>query len=147
MSSVEGFWHLFCLDAIWCYLDAYLDAYPALTIISSSAIPFSFCLQSFPAPGSFPMSELFTSSGQNIGTSASTSVLPVNIQGWLGLTGLISLLSKGLSRVFCNIMIWKHQFFDIQPSLWSNSHICMVSLVLHKALVYVMWVNDRWNHQ
>ena len=147
MSSVEGFWHLFCLDAIWCYLDAYLDAYPALMIISSSAIPFSFCLQSFPAPGSFPVSELFTSSGQNIGTSASTSVLPVNIQGWLGLTGLVSLLSKGLSRVFCNIMIWKHQFFDIQPSLQSNSHICMVSLVLHKALVHVMWVNDRWNHQ
>ena len=69
--------------------------------ISSSVVPFSSCLQSFPAPGSFPMSQLFTSGGQSIGASASASVLPVNIQGWfpLGLIGLISLQSKGLSRV------------------------------------------------
>ena len=72
--------------------------------ISSSAVLFSFCLQSFPASGSFPMSQLFTSRGQSIAASASSSVLPVNIQGWfpLGLTGLISLPSKGLSRVFSN---------------------------------------------
>ena len=92
-------------------------------IISSSVIPFSSCSQSFPASGSFPMSRLFTSGGQSIGASASASVLPVNIQGWfpLGLTGLISLLSKGLSRVFSSTTIWKHQFFGTQPSLWSSS--------------------------
>ena len=88
--------------------------------ISSSVIPFSH-LQSFPASGSFPMSQLFTSGGQSIGASA--SVLPVNIQGWfpLGLTGLISLLSKGFSRAFSNTTIWKHHFFGAQPYLWSNS--------------------------
>ena len=82
--------------------------------ISSSVIPFS-CLQSFPASGSFPMSQFFTSGGQSIGTSASASVLPMNIQGWfpLGLTGLISLLSKGLSRVSSRTTVWRHQFFFI----------------------------------
>ena len=91
--------------------------------ISSSVTPFSSCPQSFPASGSFPMSQFFTSSSQSIGVSA--SVLPMNIQGWfpLGWTGLISLLSKGLSRVFPSTTIWKHQFFGAQPSLWSNSHI------------------------
>ena len=91
--------------------------------ISSSVVPFS-CLQSFPASESFPMSWLFASGDQNIGTSASASVLPMNIQDWfpLGLTGLISLLSDELSRV-SNITIQKHQFFGSQPSLWSNSHI------------------------
>ena len=71
------------------------------------------------------MSQLFASGGQSIGASASASVLPTNIQAWfpLGLTGLISLLSKGLSRVFSNITVQKHQFFGAQPSLWSNSHI------------------------
>ena len=80
--------------------------------------PFSSCSQSFPASGPFPKSQLFISGGQNIGASASASVLPVNIQGWfpLGLTGLISLQSKGLSRVFSSITIWKHQFFGAQPS-------------------------------
>ena len=80
---------------------------------SSSVIPFSFCLQSFPASGSFPMRWLFTSGGQSIGISASASVLSMNIQGWfpLGLTGLISLLSKGLSRVFSSTAVQKHQFF------------------------------------
>ena len=79
-------------------------------------------LQSFPASGSFPMSWVFTSDGQSIGASA--SVLPKNIQCWfpLGLTGLISLLSKGLSRVFSNTTVRKHQFFSAQPSLWSNPH-------------------------
>ena len=80
---------------------------------------------SFPASGSFPMSQLFASGGQSIGALALASVLPVNIQDWLplGLTCLISLLSKGLSRVFSSITVWKHQFFGTQPSLWSKSHI------------------------
>ena len=93
--------------------------------ISSSGTPFSFCLQSFPASGSFPMSQLFTSGGQSIGVSASTSVLPMNTQGWfpLGGTGWIFLQSKGLSRVFSNTTIQKHQFFSTQLSLYSNSHI------------------------
>ena len=87
--------------------------------------PFSSCLQYFPASGSFLMSCLFISGSQSIGVSASASVLPMNIQGWfpLGLTGLISLLSKCLSRVFSSTTIRKHQFFGTQPSLWSNSHI------------------------
>ena len=93
--------------------------------ISSSVVPFSSCPQSFPASGSFPMSRLFTSGGQSIGVSASASGLPMNIQGWfpLGLASLISLLSKGLSRVFSSTIVQKHQFFSAQPSLWSNSHI------------------------
>ena len=96
----------------WCYLT-----------ISSSAAPFSFCLQSFPVWGSFPTSQLFISGGQSTGASA--SVLPMNIQSWfpLGLTGLISLLSKGLSRIFSSTMIWKHKFFSAHSSLYSNSHI------------------------
>ena len=75
---------------------------------------------------SFPMSQLFASGSQIIGTSASASVLPMNIQGWfpLGLTGLISLLSKEFSRVFSSTTIWKHQFFSTQPSLWANSQVC-----------------------
>ena len=81
--------------------------------ISSSVIPFSSCLLFFPASGSFPMSQLFASGSQSIGASASTSVLPINIQGWfpLELTGWISLLSKGLSRVFSNAIFQKHQSF------------------------------------
>ena len=92
--------------------------------ISSSAIPFSSHLQSFPASESFPLSQLLTSGGQNIGASASPSVLTMNIQDWspLGWTGWISLQSKGLSRVFSNTTVWKHQFFGPQLSLWSNSH-------------------------
>ena len=75
--------------------------------------------------GSFPMSQLFTSGGQSFGASASASVIPMNIQGWFpfGLTGLISLQSRGFSRVFSSSTIWKHQFFGTQPSLWSSSHI------------------------
>ena len=93
--------------------------------ISSSAIPFSSCLQSFPASGSFPESQFFGSGGQSIEASASAPVLPKNIQDWfpLGLTGWISLQSKGLSRVFSNITVQKHQFFGAQPSSQSNSHI------------------------
>ena len=93
--------------------------------ISSSVVPFSSCFQSFPASGSFPKSWLFASSGQSIGVSASASVLPMNIQDGfpLGLTGWISLQSKGLSRVFSNTTVQKHQFFGAQLSSQSNSHI------------------------
>ena len=94
--------------------------------ISTSVITFSSCPQSFPTSGSFPMSWLFASGGYSIGASASASVLPMNIQSWfpLGLTGLISVQSKGLSNIFYRTTIRKHQFFGVQPSLWSNSHIC-----------------------
>ena len=93
--------------------------------ISSSAISFSSCLQSFPASGSFSMSQFFASGGQSVGVSASVSVLPMNIQKWfpLGWIFWISLLSKGLSRVFSNTTIQKHHFFSAQLSLYSNSHI------------------------
>ena len=93
--------------------------------ISSFVIPFSSCLQSFPASGSFPRNHFFASGGQSIGVSASTSVLPMNIQDWFpfGLTSWISLQSKGLSRVFSNTIVQKHQFYSTQLSLWSNSHI------------------------
>ena len=93
--------------------------------ISSSVVPFSSCLQSFPASGSFLVSQLFASGGQGTGASASASVLPMNIQDWflLGLTGLILLQSKGLSRVFSNTTVQKHQFFSTQPSLWSSCYI------------------------
>ena len=92
---------------------------------STSVIPFSSCLQSFPASGSFPMSQFFTSGSQNVRTSALASVLPMNIQDRfpLGWTGLISLQSKGLSRIFSNTAVQKHEFFSTQFSLWSNSHI------------------------
>ena len=104
-------WSLLKLMSIdsWCYLT-----------LSFSVAPFSFCLQSFPASGSFPMSWLFTSGGQSIGVSASASVLPMSTQGWfpLGLTDLISLQSKTLSST----TIQKHQFFSNQPSLCSNSN-------------------------
>ena len=87
--------------------------------------PFSSCLQSFPASGSFPISWLFGSGGQNIKASASASVLSTNIQDWfpLGWSGWISWQSKGLSRVFSSTTVQKHQFFSAQPSLWSNSPI------------------------
>ena len=87
--------------------------------------PFFFYLQSFPTSRSFPKILVFSSGGQCIWASASASALPMNIQGWflLRLTGLISLLSKGLSRVFSSTTIGKHQFFGTWPSLWPNSHI------------------------
>ena len=96
----------------WCYLT-----------ISSSATLISFCLQSYLEAGSFPMSWLLAG-GQSI--RASATVLPKNIQGWfpLGLTGLISLLSEGLQKVFSSTTVWKHQFFGSQLSLLSNSHVC-----------------------
>ena len=94
-------------------------------IISSSVSHFSSCRQSCPASGNFPMSQLFPSGSQSIEASASVSVLPMNIQGWfpLEVTGLISLQSRGLSRVFSSNTVWKHHFFSSQPSLWSSSHI------------------------
>ena len=103
-----------CPVSLWCH-----------TTILSSVTPFSSCHQSFPASGSFPMRQFFASSGQSIVASTSASVIPVNIQGWfsLGWTCWISLQSKGLSRVFYSITLWKHQFFGAQPSLWSSSHI------------------------
>ena len=92
----------------WCHLT-----------ISSSVVPFSSCPQSVPASGSFQMSQLFASGGKSIGVSASASVLPVNIQDWFPLvwTGWISLQSKGLSRIFSNTTVQKHQFFGAQLSL------------------------------
>ena len=103
-----------CPSSQWCH-----------PTISSSFVPLPSCLQSFPASGSFPMSQFFASGGQTIGASTSASVLPMNIQDWfpLGLTGLISLQSKELSRVLFSTSVWKHQVFDAQPPLWSNSHI------------------------
>jgi len=92
-----------CPSSRWCH-----------PTISSFVVPFSFCLQSFPASGSFPITQLFLSGGQSIGASASGSVFPVNIKDWfpLRLTGLLSLLSKGLSRVFSSTTDWRHQFFS-----------------------------------
>ena len=106
--------------------------------ISSSVIPFSSCLQSFPVSGSFPMSQFFTSGGQSIGASSSASVLPMNIQDWfpLGWSGWISLQSKGLSRVFSNTTVQKHQFFSAQLSLWSSSHPRMTT---GKTIALIRW--------
>ena len=102
-----------CPLSHWCHL-----------AIFSSVDPFAY-LQSFPASGSFPMSQFFASGGWSIRASASISVLPMNIEDWfpLGLTGWISLQSKGLSKVFSSTTVQKHQFFGAQLSLWSNSHI------------------------
>ena len=103
-----------CPSSWWCH--------PA---ISSSVSPFSSCPQSLPTSGSFPVSQLFPSGGQSIGVSTSASVLPMNTQAWspLGWTGWISLQSKGLSRLFSNTTVQKHQFFGAQLSSESNSHI------------------------
>ena len=97
--------------------------------ISSSVVPFSSCPQSFPASGSFQMSQFFASGDQSIGVSASASVLPMNIQDWspLGWTGWISLQSKGLSRVFSNTTVQKHQLFGAQLSSQSNSRPYMTT--------------------
>ena len=97
-----------CPMSWWCH-----------STISSSVVIFSSCLEYFPALGSFPMSQSFTSGGQSIGISASALVLPINIEDWfsLGLTGLISLQSKGLWRIFSNTTVQKHQFFSTQHSL------------------------------
>ena len=113
-SPIPRAYSISCPSCWWCHPN-----------ISSSVVPFSSHLQSFPASGSFQMSEFFTSGGQSIGVWASASVLPMNIQGWSPSewTGWISLQSKVLSRVFSNTTVQKHQFFGAQLSLWSNSHI------------------------
>ena len=113
-SPTPGVYPNSCPLIWWCHLT-----------ISSSVIPFSSCPQSFPTSGSFQVSQLSASCGQNTGVSSSTSVLPMNTQGWspLGWAGWISLQSKGLSRVFSNTTVQKHQFFGAQLSLYSNSHI------------------------
>ena len=104
--------------------------------ISSSVIPFSSCLQSFPASGSFQMSQFFTSCGQSVGVSVSASVLPIHIQDWLplGWKGLISLPSIGLSRVFSNTTVQKHQFFVL-------SFLCSPTLTS----IHVYWKNHSFN--
>ena len=113
-SPTPGVYPNLCLLSRWCH--------PA---ISSSVIPFSSCPQSFPASRCFPLSQLFTWGGQSIGVSASISVPPMNTQDWdpLRWTGWISLQFKGLSRVFSNTTVQKHQFFGAQLSSQSNSHI------------------------
>jgi len=107
-TPIPGAYLKSCPSRWWCH-----------PTISSTAIPFSSCLQYFPASGSFPMSQFFPKGGQTIGVSASASVLPVSIPEWfpLGLTGFISLQFKGLSRVFTNATVQKHQFFGAQLSL------------------------------
>ena len=113
------------LNSPWVYSNSCLSSRRCHPTISSSVVPFSSYLQSFPASGCLPMSQCFTSDGQNIGVSASASVHPTNIQDWfpIRLTGWISLQCKGLSRVFSNTTVQKHQFFGTQPSLRLNSHI------------------------
>ena len=125
--SMPGFRVLHCLlefaQTLVCWAG---DAIGDWSVIgtSSCVTPFSSCPQSFPASESFPMNQLFTSGGQSIGVSVSVSVFSMNIQDWfpLGLTGLISLLSKGLSKVFSSITTWKHQFFSAQPSFYTEGH-------------------------
>ena len=113
-SPTPGAYANSCPSSQWCH-----------PTIWSFVVPFSSLLQSFPALGSFPMSQFFTLGGQSTGISASTSVLLMNTHDWypLGWTGWISLQSKGLSRVFSNTTVQKHQFFGAQLSLQSNSHI------------------------
>ena len=103
--------------------------------------PFSSCLQSFPESGSLTMNCFFALSGQSIGASPSVSVLPMNIQGWfpLGLTVVISLQSRELSRVFSSTTIWKHLFFGAQPSLQFNSHILRVENHIGKTIALTIW--------
>ena len=108
LSPTPGAYSNSCLLSQWCH-----------STIASSVVPFSSCLQSFPASGSFPVSQFFASGGQSFGVSASASVLPMNIQDWfpLGWTSLISLQSKGLSRIFSSTTVQKHQFFSAELSL------------------------------
>ena len=113
-SPTPGVYSNSCPLSQWCH-----------PTISSSVVPFSPCLQLFPASGSFQLSQFFTSGGQSIGLSASASILPKNIQDWfpLGWTGWVSLQSKGRSRVCSNTTVQKHPFFGAQFSLLFNSHI------------------------
>jgi len=115
LSPAPGAYSNSCPLSRWCH-----------PTISPSVIPFFSCLQSFPASGSFPVSQFLASGSQSIGASASASVFPLNIQGWFPLewTGWISMLSKGLSKIFSSTTICRHHFFGAQPFLLSNSHIC-----------------------
>ena len=127
-SPAPGVYPNLCPLSQWCHP----------TISSCVIIPFSSCPQSFPASGSFQMSQLFASGGQSIGVSTSAPELPMNIKGWFPLewTCLIFFLSKGLSRVFSSTTVQKHQFFGTQPSLQSNSHIHMTT---GKTIVLTRW--------
>ena len=118
-SRTSGAYPNSCPLSQWCH-----------ATISSSVVPFFSCPQSFPASESFQMSQIFASGGQSIGVSASTSVLPINIQDWfpLGWTSWISWQSKGLLSVFSNTTVQKHQFLGTLPSLWSSMHICILLL-------------------
>ena len=117
-SSTPRVYSNSCPLSQWCH-----------SVISSSVVPFSSCLQSFPASGAFPMNQFFPSGGQSIGISVTASVLPMNIQDWfpLGCTGRISLQSKGLSRVFSNTTVQMHQFFSTQLSFLYLSHPYMTT--------------------
>ena len=137
LSPTPGVYSDSCPLSQWCH--------PA---ISSSVTPFSSCPQSLPASGSFPMSQLFASGGQSTGVSASASVLPVNTQDWspLGWTGWISLESKGLSRVFSNTTVQRHQFFGSQLTTYitsiSRHNIPSFTSDLSEiffSLIFVMW--------
>ena len=127
-SPTPGVYSDSCPLSWWCH-----------PTISSSVVPFSFHIQSFPASGSFQTSQLFASGSQSIGVSASTSVLPMHVQDWspLGLTGWIPLQFKGLSRVFSNTTVQKHQFFSTRLSLQSNSHIH--TWLLEKSIALTRW--------
>ena len=117
-SPTPGVYSNSCLLSWWCH-----------PTVSSSVVPFSSCRQSFPASGSFPVSQLFAWGGQSIGVSASASVLPMNTQDWsLGWTGWLSLLFKGLSRVFSNTTVQKHQFFGTQLNIsYTNNWVSLVA--------------------
>ena len=138
-SPTPGVYSNLCPLSWWCH-----------PTISSSVIPFSSCLQSFPVSGSFPMSQLLALGSQSIGASASASVLPTNIQDWfpLGWTGWISLQSKELSRVFSNTTVQKHQFFGAQLCLQSNSHISHLSLqvMVIPEMRCLPWALKFWGH-
>ena len=147
------------LSCVWVFVTAWITACQAslsltipksllkfmsieLVMPSNYVIPcscFSYCSESFSVSGSFPVSQLFASGGQSIGASASALVFPVNVQGWfpLGLTGLISLLSKGLLRLFSSTTVQNLQFFGAQPSLWSDFHI--YTWLLEKSELWLYW--------
>ena len=127
-SPTLGAYSNSCPSSEWCH-----------ATISSSVVPFSSCLQAFLASGSFPMSQFISSGGQRIGASASTSVLPMNIQDWspLGWTGWISLLSKGLSSVFSNTTVQMYQLFGAQLFLVQLLHPCMTT---GKTIALTRWI-------
>ena len=141
-SPTPGVYSNSCPLSRWCHLT-----------ISFSVVPFSSCFQSFPASGSFPMSQFFTSGGQSIGASASASVLSMNIQDRfpLGLTGWTSLQSKGLSRVFSNTTVQKHQFFSTQPNIGMypdktriQKDTCILMFIAALFTIARTWRKPKW---